>query len=781
MRASRTGPATGLVAQVLLLAVLAGTARLGAAGWIVGVACAVTMAAALARGLARGPDYRLGPASWVTLARATLAVGVAALAADSFTHDTPVALLVTLAAVALGLDAADGWVARRTGGATALGASFDHEVDAFLILALSVYVAPAYGAWVLAIGAARYLFLAGERLLPWMRAPLPPRRWRKLVAATQGIVLTVAAAGVLPRAPTQALLVVALALLAASMGQCGWWLWRRRTAHDQVPEDDLGQPQRGPLRTGVAVALTVLALLLVWAALVAPNDPSRLTLGEFARLPLELLVVVATAALLPVTPRRVLAAVAGAVLSLLVVVKVLDVGFFIAFDRPFKPIDDSSYVGIGIETLGNAIGSSSANVVVAVAVVLIVALLVLPVLALLRVSRVAAGHRVWALRAAAALGVVWVALRVAGAPAASSSAAALALDEVQAVQTALADRAAFARELAHDRFRATPGNRLLTGLRGKDVLLVFVESYGRVAVQDSSLSPRIDVALDRGAAQLRAAGFSSRSAFLTSPTFGGLSWLAHSTFQSGVLVDGERRHDQLVQGDRLTLTRAFKRAGWRAVGIMPGNRRAWPEGSTFYRYDQVYDRRNLGYRGPSFGLPPMPDQYTLLALQRRELAERRRPPLFAEVDLISSHAPWTRIPRLIPWDDVGDGSIFDRLPAEESTRAALFGDAERVRAAYAQSIEYSLSTVFSFVQRYGDDDLVLLVLGDHQPTTLVTGQDASHDVPISIIAHDPNVMDQIAGWGWQDGMSPSPQAPVWPMAAFRDRLLTAFGTSPTSG
>ena len=199
-RASQTGPATGLIAQVLLLAVLAGTAGLGAAGWIVGVACAVTMAAALARGLARGPGDRLGPASWVTLARATLAVGVAALAADSFTHGTPVALLVTLAAVALVLDAADGWVARRTGTATALGARFDGEVDAFLILALSVYVAPAYGAWVLAIGAARYLFLAGEWLLPWMRAPLPPRRWRKLVAATQGVVLTVAAAGVLPRA-----------------------------------------------------------------------------------------------------------------------------------------------------------------------------------------------------------------------------------------------------------------------------------------------------------------------------------------------------------------------------------------------------------------------------------------------------------------------------------------------------------------------------------------------------------------------------------------------------
>ena len=497
-----------------------------------------------------------------------------------------------------------------------------------------------------------------------MRAPLPPRRWRKLVAATQGVVLTVAAAGVLPLALTQALLLAALVLLTASMGECTWWLWRRRHA-----------APRGQLRAGIAVAVTVLALLLVWAALVAPHEPKDLNLGAFARLPLELLVVVAVAALLPAAPRRVLVVVLGAILSVIVLVKVLDIGFFTAFDRPFRPLDDSSYLGIGIETLGEAIGTSTANLVVAAAAVLILAILAIPVLALLRVTRVAAGRRDWALRAAAVLGVIWVALRVVGAPVASSSAAALAVDEVQGVRTALASRAAFTREIAHDRFSATPGNRLLTGLRGKDVLVVFVESYGRVAVQDSSFSPRIDAVLERGAAQLRAAGFSSRSAFLTSPTFGGLSWLAHSTLQSGVTVNGQWRYDQVVEKRRVTLTRAFKRAGWRAVGAMPGNRRAWPEGTSFYHYDAVYDRRNLGYRGPDFGLPPMPDQYTLLALQRRELAKRHRPPLFAEVDLISSHAPWTRIPQLIAWDDVGDGSIFDRVPAEESTQAALFGDA----------------------------------------------------------------------------------------------------------
>jgi phosphatidylglycerophosphate synthase len=782
VRDSQAGPAIGLIAQVLLLAVLAASVGLGAAGWVVGVACAVIMAAALARGLARRRGERLGPASWLTLARATLAVGVAALAADSLAHDTPVALLAALATVALALDAADGWTARRTGTATGLGARFDGEADAFLILALSVYVAPALGAWVLAIGAARYLFGAGEWLLPWMRAPLPPRRWRRIVAAMQGIVLTVAAAEVLPRGLTQALLVAALAALAASVGECVWWLWRHRdAAGGEAPAADLGQSERGRLRTGIAVALTVLALMLVWAALVAPNQPSRLTVGAFARLPLELLVVVALAVVLPASPRRVLAVVAGAVLAALLVVKLLDMGFITAFDRPFDPVSDSSYVGIGIETLRDAIGRSSANLVVAAIAVLLVGLLALPVLALVRLTRVAAGHRDWALRAATVLGLAWVVLRVLGAPVASTSAATLAVHEVQAVRTGLHAHEVLAREIPRDRFRATPGDRLLTGLRGKDVLLLFVESYGKVAVQGSSFSPGVDTVLDTGTAQLRSAGFSSRSAFLSSSTFGGLSWLAHSTLQSGIRIGTQRGYDQLVKSDRLTLSGAFKRAGWRAVVDDPANKRTWPEGSAFYHYDKIYDRRNVGYRGPGFGLPPMPDQYVLSALQRLELARRHRPPLFAEVDLISSHAPWTRIPRLIPWTEVGDGSIFDRVPVEESTRAKLFGDAARARAAYGHSIEYTMSTIASFVQHYGDDKLVVVLLGDHQPATIVTGQGASHDVPISIIAHDPKVMERVAGWGWQNGLRPSPQAPVWPMNAFRDRFLTAFGPSPASG
>jgi hypothetical protein len=351
---------------------------------------------------------------------------------------------------------------------------------------------------------------------------------------------------------------------------------------------------------------------------------------------------------------------------------------------------------------------------------------------------------------------------------------------VRAVERTLQDHDVLAREIARDRFRATPGDRLLTGLRGKDVLVLFVESYGKVAVQGSSFSPRIDAVLDRGTAEMRTAGFAARSAFLASPTFGGISWLAHATLQSGVWVNRRRRYDQLMQTNRLTLSQAFKRAGWRAVAAMPQNKREWREGSTFYHYDKIYDRRNVGYRGPRFGLPAMPDQYVLGALQRSELAGRHRPPLFAEVDLVSSHAPWTRIPRLIPWSDVGDGSIFHRLPLQASTPARGSGDGDRTRAAYAASIEYTLRAIFSLVRRYGDDRLVLLVLGDHQPATTITGPSPSHDVPVSVIAHDPKVLERISGWGWQDGMRPRPHGPVWAMHGFRDRFLTAFGSTPAT-
>lgn len=226
----RSGPVIGLSAQLAVLAALAATVGLGGAGWLVGSAYAVVTCLALSRGLGRAGASRLGPADRVTLARGVLVGAVTALVADSFGRPTPVPLLVAVSAVALFLDAVDGRVARRTGTASALGARFDMEVDAFLILVLSAYVATAQGGWVLAIGAMRYAFVAAMPVLPWLDGPLPPRFWRKVVAAAQGVLLTVAAARVLPEPWTTFVLVVALALLVESFGRDVAWRWRCRPA-----------------------------------------------------------------------------------------------------------------------------------------------------------------------------------------------------------------------------------------------------------------------------------------------------------------------------------------------------------------------------------------------------------------------------------------------------------------------------------------------------------------------------------------------------------------------
>jgi phosphatidylglycerophosphate synthase len=797
MRTVQTGRMTPLIAQVLLIAALAGTVGLSGvgfnpAGWVVGVTCGLITNTALARGISHYRVDRLSPADWVTLARATLAVVVAALIADSFDHPAPVTMLVSITALALVLDAVDGWVARRTKTAAMLGAHFDAEVDAFLILILSVYVARSMGAWVLAIGGARYAFLAAGWRMPWMRKPLPPRYWRKVVAATQGVVLTIAAAHVLPLALTQAALVAALALLAESFGRDVMWLRSRRPAafpgavvaagptHGVTPP---AGPERTHLRTPVAAALTVLALLVVWAALVAPDQPSGLTPTAFLRIPLEGLVLIAVALVLPATARRVLSGVLGPVLALVVILKILNIGFFTAFARPFDPVGDLGNLGTGIETMRSALGGTEANLVIVGGVAAALALLVLTTLALLRLTRVAAGNRRRSLGAVAAFGALWLLCSASGAqllsntPIASTSAANFIVDQVRTVQADIRDEGVFAKQIKHDRFRNTPGAQLLTGLRGKDVLLVFVESYGRVSVQGSSFSPAIDALLAKGTRRLRTAGFSARSAFVTSPSFGGISWLGHSTLQSGVWANSQRRYNQLVGTNRFTLTDAFNRAGWRSINFAPADDRTWPEGSSFYHYDKLYDQRNMGYRGPGFTYAPMPDQYMFAALQRLELAKAHRRPLFAEVDTVSSHMPWNRIPRQIPWGEVGNGSIFNHIPMDREPDS-FWWHPNLVKAAYARSLKYSLNTLVSFVQHHGKKNLVLVVVGDEQPLPVVSGQNASHDVPISVVAHDPSVLKRIGAWGWQSGLRPSPHAPVWRMSAFRDRFLTAYGPRP---
>ena len=759
----------GLLATAALLGVVSATAGLGVAGWIAGLATGSAAAALLVTARMRSDEPVIHPADWVTLTRAVLIAGVAGLVADSFSRPVPVPALVTLSAVALVLDAVDGQVARRTGTATALGARLDGEVDAFLILLLSIYVSGDYGSWVLLIGAARYALLLAGWLIPWLAAPLPPRYWGKVVAAVAGIVLTVAASGLPGRRAGMIAVAAVLLLLAESFGRNIIWLYRTGA----------GPRSRQVLRW----VITVASVVLVWAVLVAPDRIFQLTPAAFARIPVELLALVAVALLLPPWPRRIVAAVAGILFGLLTLVKILNAAFYLEIGRAFNPVFGWLDIPPAIGVVRDTVGSARTNIALAAVGLGLILIIGAITAATIHITTVAVRHRRDAVRGLAAVTAVWALFAglsvqlVPGSPVASTSAAGLTVAQVRSTQAALRDQRRFEQALHRsDPEASVPASDLLTGLRGKDVIIDFVESYGKAAVQGTSFSRGVDAVLRRSTASLARAGWSTRSAWITSPGFGGISQLSHSTLQSGLWVNTELRYADLVASHRFTLTNAFGKAGWRTVSDSPEDDPVWPPGTRFYHFDKLYNRFNVGYHGPAFSYASMPDQYTYAALQRNEFTPGHKP-VMAEIDTVSSHTPWAPLPAMVPWNKVGNGSIFNAMPARSQSPITVWRNASTVRQSFGRSIQYSLQALTSWVTELHDPNLVLILLGDEQPGGPITRPGASHEVPISIVAHDPSVFKQIASWHWQDGLLPGPSAPSELMNAFRNQFLDAFSTA----
>ncbi len=759
----------GSFATAALLGVVSAAGGLGVAGWIAGLATGSVATALIAGARMRSDQPTIHPADWVTLSRAVLCAGVAGLVAASFGRPVSITALVSLSAVALALDAVDGQVARRTRTETALGRRVDGEVDAFLILLLSVYVSRSYGSWVLVIGAARYALLLAGWVIPWLAAPLPPRYWRKVVAAVQGIVLTVAASGLLGLATGLIAVAAALLLLAESFGHDVIWLYRKGA---------------GPrTRLAVRLAIAVLAFALVWSDLLAPDRAWLFTPAAFVRIPVELLVLVAVGLVLPVWPRRIVAAVAGVLLSVLTFANILDIAFYQYADRAFNPVFDWGSIGSALGVVRDTIGARRTDIALVLLGLALFLLVGAIIAATIRVTTVAARHRRATVRGLAGLTAVWAVCAglslqlIPGTPIASTSAVSLAVAQVRATQAAFTDQRLFEREIhSSDPEARIPASDLLTGLRGKDVIFVFVESYGQVSIEGTSFAKGIDTVLRQANASLAHAGWSTESAWVNAPGYGGISQEAHSTLQSGLWVNSRQRYSELVASSRFTLSDAFDKAGWRTVSDSPATDDVgWASGTQFYHWDQLYDKSNVGYEGPAFGYAPMPDQYIYSSFQRLALAPGHKP-VMAEIDTVSSHSPWAPLPTMVPWNKVGNGSIFDPMPGHGETALSIFGNASKERQAYATSIKYSLRVLTSWVTELHDPNLVLILLGDEQPDTPITSPGASHDLPISIIARDPSVFKDIASWGWQDGLLPGRHAPVELMSAFRNRFLTAFST-----
>lgn len=527
-------------------------------------------------------------------------------------------------------------------------------------------------------------------------------------------------------------------------------------------------------------ALTVLSVALVLLVLVLPSQLRDLTLTGFLKIPLDGILALALILLLPPRGRRIAAIAVGVLLGLLAIVKVISLGFSTVLDRPFDPVLDWPFLSAGLNYVRLSSGTGTAIGVGIGAAIIALGVLVMMVRAVRRVSRVAIAHRTAAGRALAPVAVIWVVVAIAGTQLITGSPVAShdAYDRIRQVGAGIADREAFAAEAAVDIYRNTPGDHLLTALRGKNVVIALVESYGRIALEDPSISSRVGPVLDSGYTRLKALGYDARSGWLVSPTAGGGSWLAQSTLMSGVWIDNQQRYRELVSSDRMTLNGAFRRASWRTVAVMPATVATWPEGK-FFDLDQIYAAHDLHYKGGGYAFNMMPDEYTLSAFQRFEMAAPSRN-VMAEIPLISSHSPWEPVPAFVPWDSVGDGSVFATAEGNgDPADIVLRRDPVKVKGDYANAVTYSLTTLLSYVETYGDDNLVMVFLGDHQPSTVVSGVGAGREVPITILARDPSVLSRVSSWGWQPGLRPSPAAPVWPMNAFRDRFLGAFGSTPS--
>ena len=529
--------------------------------------------------------------------------------------------------------------------------------------------------------------------------------------------------------------------------------------------------------------LNVLAALLVLGALLLPNKVTNLHMREFARIPAEAIIGAAVALALPRRPRLVVAVVSGVGLGVMTILNLLDMGFNDYLGRPFNLVLDWELLDDAQSYVADSMGKGVAVGAAVGAVVLVLLLLAVMTLAMVRLSNLLVLDRQTATRGTLLAATVWVTcsalgLQIFGTPLASEHTAALATTQAKRVLYTVRDEAEFQKVAKVDAFGNTPGSQLVPDLRGKDMIFTFIESYGRSAVEDPAIAPGVDKTLDTSTAALAKAGFHAKSGWLTSATYGGSSWLGHSTTLSGLWIDNQQRYRTVMASDHLSLTKAFKKTGaWDTVGVMPGVQKGWPE-QKYYDLDKVYNAFQLGYQGPKFSWSTMPDQYALEAYQRQVHGKKRDKPLMSEIILTSSHQPWAPIPKMVDWNDLGDGSIFKGIQKAGNKPSEIIADSTRSKQEYGKSISYSVTALTQWLERYGSDDTVLVFLGDHQPIARVSGENASRDVPISIVAKDPKVLDKIASWNWTDGLKPARNAPVWKMSSFRDRFLTAYGSTP---
>ena len=525
----------------------------------------------------------------------------------------------------------------------------------------------------------------------------------------------------------------------------------------------------------------VLGALILHLVLVQPNHPAAMTWDALRVLPLELPVILLGLVALRPGPMAMAVRVALVfALTSIALLKAADYAMFTALGRGFNPVADISLVEAGLRLLTGATGPvmAAAAALGAVAAVAVTAWLLwwatgpwarltpppVPRLVTAVAAIVAAGIAV------AEIGQAMGRWNIPVTPPGSAFTARVGVERVEMVRETLADLRAFRAAAAEDSY--AEADRLLDEV-DRDVLVVFVESYGRASLDTPLYAATHRATLKAAEDRLGELGLSMRSGLVAAPTRGGQSWLSHATFANGLWIADQTSYGAALASGRETLFHIAARSGFRTAAVMPQITLDWPE-ANFMGFETVLAARDLGYGGLPFNWVTMPDQFTFAALDRLLRPGTGDRPLFAQVALGSSHAPWVPVPDLVDWDSIGDGSVFDEMALSGDPPDVVWRDRDRVRDQYRLAVDYALRVVFDYAARHAEDPPLMIVIGDHQAAGFVA-LDERPDVPVHIIGPD-SLVEKTRAWGWQRGLRPDTDSEVRPMDRLRDMILDTFSS-----
>jgi len=531
-------------------------------------------------------------------------------------------------------------------------------------------------------------------------------------------------------------------------------------------------------RTRPAPALVFVAAVLGLFLLARfPGHPDELTLAHLARWPLEVPLAVLLLLILPSTRTRAFRALLVVSLAALLLLRLADIGSYLAFGRAFSPLAELHLIGQGWSLASRTVGRAEAGVTVVFSLLVLALVTALLYRGLGAAAELTPTVRRQLLRATLVVllagAVAWGAQRIGGTDlGVRADVGAEFVERIERLRRTVADQAEFATALDADPLDSRPPPTF-AALEGLDVIVLFVESYGRSYLDAPRFAADTRAGLERIGAELTRAGLSARSGWADSPIRGGRSWLAQATLASGLPLTNQARFDRLLGSERRSLHRLFGDAGWRTAAVLPIVDGEWVEGA-WYGVERFVDGPSLGYAGLDFGYVPMPDQYTLAAFER-ELRGGAEEPLFATVGLLGSHAPWTPLALPVPWEGIGDGALFDG--SHRFGGPLSWSDPEPVRTMYARSLELTLTRIGEYLVRHAAGGL-FVVVGDHQPAHVIAGWAPNAHVPIHLVATDPVLLERLPATHFSAGMVPDTDAPALPLAALRELLASVFETAP---